>query len=126
MTLNKLKQIRNELKQNAEIYDEAFKNTALLAAEGLAENQKYLNGTDINKKKLVQNLDKTYFIAKYGSLKRAKEEYKKIYTNTNYGKSWDDFIKVVKELPLIEQSYLSLEQRIEKIENILRRMGQDL
>jgi hypothetical protein len=124
MTLNKLKQIRNELKQNAEIYDEAFKNTALIAAQGLASQQKALNG-DCNKI-LTQSFDKKYFIKKYGSLKTAKHEYQKKYGNKNYGKSWNDFINVVKELPLLEQSNLTLEQRIERIENILRSMGHQL
>jgi hypothetical protein len=124
MTLNKLKQIRNELKQNAEIYDEAFKNTALLAAEGLANQQKSLNSKD--NKILAQSLDKKYFINKYGNLKTAKKEYKKIYANKNYGKSWDDFINAVKELTLTKQSEFTLEQRIERIENILRNMGHEL
>jgi hypothetical protein len=124
MTLNKLKQIRNELKQNAEIYDEAFKNTALLAAEGLANRQKSLNSN--SNEILAQSFDKKYFIKKYGNLKTAKEEYKRIYGNNNYGKSWKDFINAVKELPLIEQSDLTLEQRIARIENILRSMGHEL
>jgi hypothetical protein len=124
MTLNKLKQIRNELKQNAKIYDEAFKTTALLAAEGLAEQQKLLKSDD--NKILNQSLDKKYFIKKYGNLKTAKEEYKKIYGDNNYGRSWDDFIKIVQKLPLIEKPNLTLEQRIERIENILRNMGYEL
>lgn len=121
MALNKLKRIKNELKQNAETYDEAFKNTAFIAAEGLSNQQKSLNN-----KILVQKLDKQYFINQYGNLKTAKEEYKRVYGNNNYGKSWDDFINAVQELPLLQKSGLTLEQRIERIENILRIMGQEL
>jgi hypothetical protein len=124
MTLHKLKQIRSELKQNAETYDRAFKNTAILAAEGLADRQKVL--TSSSSKILTQSLDKKHFIKKYGTLKAAKEEYKKIYGDNNYGKTWNDFIKIVQKLPLIEQSNLTLEQRIERIENILRSMGYEL
>ncbi|MGL5938961.1 MAG: hypothetical protein ACRC2S_01020 [Waterburya sp.] len=124
MTLNKLKQIRNELKQNVEIYDEAFKNIAIIAAEGLVERQKSLNNSD--NEILTQNLDKEYFIKKYGNFRTAREDYKKIYGNNSYGRSWDNFLNVVRELPSIEQSKLTLEQRIERIENILRSMGHDL
>jgi hypothetical protein len=80
----------------------------------------------LKQKSLAQSLDKKYFLKKYGNLKTAKHEYKRIYGNNNYGKSWDDFLNAVKELPLIEQSNLTLEQRIEKIENILRSMGHKL
>ena len=125
MSLNKLKQIRKELKQNAETYDEAFKKTALLAVEGLSDRQKYINSNKSNHA-LPQNLDKKYFIKKYGNLKVAKEEYKKIYGDNNYGRSWKDFINAVKELPIIEEVELTLEQRIVRIENILRGMGYKL
>jgi hypothetical protein len=123
MTLNKLKQIRNELKQNAEIYDEAFKNTAMIAAEELGDKQNLLD----NRHKIFKPiLDKKYFLERYGNLITAKQEYKKIYRSKDFGKSWDDFLNAVKELPLMEQPIMTLEQRIQRIENILSAMGYEL
>lgn len=124
MTLNKLKQIRNQLKQSTEVYDQAFKNTALIAAEGLANQQKILSG--VEHKVITQNIDKKYLIEKYGNLKTAKEEYKKIYGDKNYGKSWNDFINAVKDLPIIEKTELTLEQRVERIEKLLQSLGHQL
>ncbi|GAB4235095.1 MAG: hypothetical protein Kow0049_19370 [Stanieria sp.] len=127
MLLNELKKIRDELKESAKSYDEAFKNTAIIAAEELMNQQPINNNTQqINNKFLAGNLDKDYFIRRYGSLQKTKEEYKKIYGQKNYGKSWQDFLKVAKELSLKQQPSLTLEQRIERIENILRNLGYDL
>jgi hypothetical protein len=127
MVLNQLKKIRDELKESAKAYDEAFKNTAIIATEELINRQQLHNSTEqVNSKVLIQGLDKEYFIKKYGSLQKTKEEYKKVYGQKNYGISWQDFLKVAKELPLIEQPILTLEQRIERIENILRTMGYEL
>ncbi|MBE9168172.1 hypothetical protein IQ238_11835 [Pleurocapsales cyanobacterium LEGE 06147] len=127
MVLNQLKKIRDELKESAKAYDEAFKNTAIIATEELINRQKLHDNTQqVSSKVLAKSLDKGYFIKKYGSLQKTKEEYKKIYGQKNYGRSWKDFLKVAKELPLIEQPIFTLEQRIERIENILRTMGYEL
>ena len=128
MVLSKLKKIRDELEESAKAYDEAFKNTALIAAESLMNQQQKINAKsrELNHKLLSQGLDKEYFLDKYGSLKNAKEEYKKIYPKTKYGKSWKDFFEAVQDLPPIENCSLTLEQRITRIEDILRAMGHDL
>lgn len=127
MLLNELKKIRDELKESAKLYDEAFKNTAIIAADELMNRQQINNNTQqVNNKFLAENLDKDYFIKRYGSLQKTKEEYKKIYGQKNYGKSWQDFLKVAKELSLKQQPSFTLEQRIERIENILRNLGYDL
>ena len=128
MVLSKLKKIRDELEESAKAYDEAFKNTALIAAESLMDQQQKINAKsrELNHKLLSQGLDKEYFLDKYGSLKNAKEEYKKIYPKTKYGKSWKDFLEAVQNLPPIENCSLTLEQRITRIEYILRAMGHDL
>ena len=81
---------------------------------------------ELNHKLLSQGLDKEYFLDKYGSLKNAKEEYKKIYPKTKYGKSWKDFLEAVQNLPPIENGSLTVEERITRIEDILRAMGHDL
>ena len=127
MILNQLKKIRDELKESAKAYDEAFKNTAIIATEELINRQQLHNNTEqVNSKVLLQGLDQEYFIKKYGSLQKTKEEYKKVYGQKNYGRSWQDFLKLAKELPLIEQPIFTLEQRIERIENILRTIGYEL
>ncbi|MEN9518911.1 MAG: hypothetical protein RLZZ381_1499 [Cyanobacteriota bacterium] len=126
MVLNKLKQIRNELKNSATTYDTAFKNVALIAAEELVEEEKQL------KKQLKSNqhlfnlnpsLDKQYFLDKYGTLKNAKAAYQKIYGEQNYGRSWSDFLTIAKKLSLPEQPALTLEERVTKIENFLSSLG---
>jgi hypothetical protein len=126
MVLNKLKQIRNELKNSATTYDTAFKNVALIAAEELVEEEKQL------KKQLKSNqhlfnlnpsLDKQYFLDKYGTLKNAKAAYQEIYGEQNYGRSWSDFLTIAKKLSLPEQPALTLEERVTKIENFLSSLG---
>jgi hypothetical protein len=127
MVLNQLKKIRDELKESAKSYDEAFKNTAIIATEELMHRQQLHDNTQqVSSQVFPQSLDKEYFIKKYGSLQKTKEEYKKVYGQKNYGRSWQDFLKVAKELPFIEQPVLTLEQRIERIENILKTMGYKL
>lgn len=78
MVLNRLKKIRDELKESAKSYDEAFRNTALIAAESLVTQKQLLdaelshnskpkllgNGTN---KVLPQTVTKEYFLQKYGS-----------------------------------------------------------
>ena len=128
MVLNKLKKIRDELEKSAKVYDESFRNTALIAAESLMNQQEAINtkSSAIDQKLLSQGLDKKYFLDNFGSLKKAKEEYKKRYPKTKFGRSWQDFLEVVQNLPSIENNRLSLEQRITRIENILRTMGHQL
>ena len=128
MVLSKLKKIRDELQESAKAYDDAFKNTALIAAESLMDQQQKINlqSAAIDQKALPQNLDKEYFLGKFGSLKKAKQEYKKLYPKIRYGISWQDFLKAVQNLPSMEKNSLSLEERITRIENILRTMGHDL
>ena len=128
MVLSKLKKIRDELEESAKVYDEAFKNTALIAAESLLNQQQGINhkASKIDQKLLSQRLDKQYFLDNFGSLKKAKEEYKKRYPKTKFGRSWQDFLEVVQNLPSRENKSLSLEQRITRIENILRTMGYQL
>ncbi len=63
---------------------------------------------------------------KYGSLKKAKAEYKKLYGEQNYGRSWKDFLNIVNQLPPLERPVLTLEQRIKRIEDILMGMGYEL
>jgi hypothetical protein len=137
MVLNNLKKIRDELKESAKSYDEAFKNTAIIAAESLASKHQFLEPelncnspqislTNTNSKKLQPILTKKYFIEKYGNLKNTKEAYKKVYGQKSYGRSWQDFLTVAAELPLIEQPALTLEQRVTRIENILKTLGYEL
>ena len=128
MVLSKLKKIRDELEESAKAYDEAFKNTALIAAESLMNQQQKINAksSELNRKLLSQSVDKEYFLDKYGSLKKTKEEYKKVYPQAKYGRSWQDFLEAVQYLPPIENSPLTLEQRISRIEDILRTMGHNL
>ncbi len=143
MVLNQLKQIRNELKSSADAYDTAFKNTALMAATELVEQQKQFN-SEQSKNKQLQNkkddlsslkpvMNKPYFINKYGSLKNAKTAYQKIYCQQKFGRSWSDFLAVVNELPLTSTSTVSstpktltlesIDERITNIENFLRSLG---
>ena len=152
MVLNKLKKIRDELKESAKSYDEAFKNTALIAAESLVSQQKLLDADEVavgfaegqrsnfdlnhsNQDKILagsknqllsQILTKEYFLEQYGSLKNTKEAYRKVYGKKKYGKSWQDFLAIAAELPLIEKPALTLEERVERIENILKNMGYKL
>lgn len=137
MVLNKLKQIRDELKESAKTYDEAFKNTALIAAESLVAQEQLLNNElqenshkltsgKIEHKTLPITLNKQYFIEKYGSLKKTKEAYTKAYGKKKYGKSWQDFLAIATDLPLIEKPVLTLEVRVTRIETILNSMGYKL
>ena len=123
MVLNKLKKIRDEWEESSQAYDRAFKNTALIAAEVLQEKQNIL---DSKEQLLAVNLDKAYFINKYGSLKQAKVAYKKAYSDRKYGRSWQDFLKIARELPPPDKPCLTLEQRVTRIENILKGMGYQL
>ncbi len=146
MILEELKQISKELKDSAKSYDDSFKNTAIMATEGLIKQQELLN-THQNQEQLLtedkktdllrgevsrhQSLDRKYFIDKYGSLKKTKEEYTKLYGKKNYGRSWKDFLNIVKQLPskeqlAKEQPVLTLEQRVKRIEDILISMGYSL
>ena len=138
MVLNHLKQIRDELKVSADNYDRAFKNTALIAAQELVEqelntkNEKAQASLSKSNFKAIdsseQNLDKQYFIEKYGSLKNAKLAYQKIYGKQKYGRSWSDFIIVVQKLPTSVSNVqkLSLEDKITKIESFLVTLGYQL
>ena len=125
MVLNELKQIRNELKDSAECYDDAFKKVALIAAEQLVKEENKIKQLDRDRPVLANstpNLDKQYFLNKYGSLKNAKAAYTRMYGERKYGRSWSDFIAVVK-LDLSEQPVLTLEDRITKIEKFLVTLG---
>lgn len=126
MVLNKLKQIRDELKNSADTYDTAFKNTALMAADELVKEEKQLKEqlkTNQHLFNLNPSLDKQYFIDKYGSLKNAKAAYQKIHGEQQYGRSWSDFLTVAQKLSSPEQPALTLEERITKIENFLSSFG---
>ncbi|MBW4535552.1 MAG: hypothetical protein KME09_16570 [Pleurocapsa minor HA4230-MV1] len=125
MVLNKLKQIRDELKNSADTYDTAFKNTALMAADELVKEEKQLKQLKSNQHLLNLNpsLDKQYFIDKYGSLKNAKVAYQKIHGEQQYGRSWSDFLTVAQKLSSPEQPALTLEERITKMENFLSSFG---
>ena len=141
MVLNQLKQIRDELKTSAEVYDRAFKNTALIAAGELSQTsqkqndssgQKELNTSCKETKQSIlqrncnNQLDKKYFIEKYGSLKNAKAAYQEIYGKQKYGRSWSDFITLAQKLSNSspkELTELSLEVRITRIENFLQSLG---
>ena len=125
MVLNELKQIRNELKDSAECYDDAFKKVALIAAEQLVKEENKIKQLDRDRPVLANstpNLDKQYFLNKYGSLKNAKAAYTRMYGERKYGRSWSDFIAVVK-LDLSEQPVLTLEDGITKIEKFLVTLG---
>ena len=144
MVLNQLKQIRDELKTSAEAYDRAFKNTALIAAKELVDqsqeqnnlaSQDRLNSSNGQTKQAIlksnsnQQLNKQYFIEKYGSLKEAKAAYKKIYGEQRYGRSWSDFISIAQKLSDTKSEKsgeLSLSARITKIENFLQSLGYQL
>jgi hypothetical protein len=126
MVLNKLKQIRNELKNSADTYDTAFKNTALMAADELVKEEKQLKEQLKSNQHLFNlnlSLDKQYFIDKYGSLKNAKAAYQKIHGEQKYGRSWSDFLAVAQKLSLPEQPALTLSERVTKIENFLSSLG---
>jgi ElaB/YqjD/DUF883 family membrane-anchored ribosome-binding protein len=126
MGLNKLKQIRNELKNSADTYDTVFKNTALMAADELVKEEKKLKEqlkSNQHSFNLNSSLDKQYFIDKYGSLKNAKAAYQKIHGEQKYGRSWSDFLTVAKKLSSPEQPALTLEERVTKIENFLSSLG---
>ena len=126
MVLNELKQIRNELKDSAECYDDAFKKVALIAAEQLVKEENKIKQLDRDRPVLANstpNLDKQYFLNKYGSLKNAKAVYTKMYGEQKYGRSWSNFIAVAKKLDLAEQPVLSLEDRITRIEKFLVTLG---
>jgi hypothetical protein len=125
MVLNKLKQIRDELKNSADTYDTAFKNTALMAADELVKEEKQLKQLKSNQHlfNLNPSLDKQYFIDKYGSLKNAKAAYQKIHGEQQYGRSWSDFLTVAQKLSFPEQPALTLEERITKMENFLSSFG---
>ena len=100
-------------------------STALLEKE-LNQNSEQKIANKNSKRLLSPPLDKQYFIEKYGSLKKTKAAYNKAYGNKKYGKSWQDFLAIAAELPLIEQPVLTLEARIARIENILITMGYKL
>ena len=132
MVLNKLKQIRDEIKNSAVAYDNAFKNTALVAARELSDRDlkinegKSLDNTNTiedSKNDLNSNLTKEYFLQQYGSLKNAKLAYQKIYGKQKYGRSWSDFLTVVKQLNTTKIEKSSLETRITRIENFLKQLG---
>ena len=136
MVLNQLKQIRDELKNSADAYDLAFKNTAIIAAQELVDincqnqdnqSQNILSPNDSNLDRPPSNpdLNKQYLLEKYGSLKKAKLAYQKKYGKQKYGRSWSEFIAVAKQLASsnVEQKELSLEERITKIEAFLRILG---
>ena len=126
MVLNRLKQIRSELVDSAERYDNAFKKVALIAAEELVKEENRIKQVDRNEFVLAasnSSLDKQYFLNKYGSLKNAKAAYTKKYGEQKYGRSWSDFVTVAKKLDLAEQSVLTLEDRITKIEKFLVTLG---
>ncbi len=141
MVLDRLKQIRDELKNSAEVSDRAFKNTALIAAQELSQTsqkqndssgQKELNTSCKETKQSIlqrncnNQLDKKYFIEKYGSLKNAKAAYQEIYGKQKYGRSWSDFITLAQKLSNSspkELTELSLEVRITRIENFLQSLG---
>lgn len=137
MVLNKLKEIRDELKKSAKSYDEAFKNTSIVAAESLVAQKQLLekelnqNGNDkiLDKKDeltSLPSLSKQYFLKKYGSLNNTKRAYIKAYGKKKYGRSWDDFLEIAVNLPSIEKPELTLEARVSRIEKILTAMGYKL
>lgn len=138
MVLNKLKQIRDELKASAVAYDNAFKNTALIAARELSdrdiqnnEGQSLANTTPLipiedSKSDLNYNLTKEYFLQKYGSLRNAKLAYQEIYGKRKYGRSWSNFLVVAKQLNIDRIEKLSLEARITRIESFLKQLGYQL
>jgi hypothetical protein len=118
MVLNQLKQIREELKNSADAYDRAFRNTAIIAAQELNDqdrktnnqsNQANLNfnNSQGNKFTLNPSFDKKYFIKKYGTLKNAKVAYQEMYGEQKYGRTWSDFIAVAKKLDVSKKSNVS-------------------
>lgn len=134
MLLDQLKQISKELKDSAKSYDNSFRNTAIIAKEELMNQQDNYQLLDsCQQASLLQDqtsdnrsLDKKYFIDKYGSLKKAKEECRKMYGEKKYGRSWKEFLKIINQLSPAKQPVLTLEQRINRIENILISMGYKL
>lgn len=126
MVLNKLKKVRNDLKNSADNYDAAVMNIAAIAAEELINSEQQLQ-QQINERQpkpaLYAALDKQFFLNRYGSLKNAKAAYNKIYGKQNYGRSWSDFINVAKKLDSPLKLTLTLEERIAKIENFLITLG---
>jgi len=127
MVLNQLKKVREELKKSSEVYDNAFKSTALIAAKELNKHNniihKNLDNQDIQSNRLNSTYTKEYFVKKFGTLKNAKLAYNKIYGQQMYGRSWSDFIAVAKKLSNSQPRELSLEERITKIEQFLRSLG---
>ena len=136
MVLNQLKKIRDELKSSADAYDNAFMNTALIAASELSELVDQTKPEQKDQPKLLINnqqsqsnlnpvLDKEYFIAKYGSLKNAKAAYQEMYGKQKFGRSWSDFITVARKLTSAspKAKTLTLDERITKIENFLISLG---
>jgi len=134
MVVNRLKQIRDELKNSAVAYDSAFKNTALVAARELSDRDIQINkeGSLANTTRAIyedsnsglnSNLTKEYFIRQYGSLKSAKLAYQKIYGEQKYGRSWSDFLIVAEQLNTPKLKEQNLEDRITKIENFLKQLG---
>ena len=134
MVLNRLKQVRDELKNSADLYDNAFKNTAIIAATELSDRNNRSRDSDrqmlldsrnslLNSSRLNSTLDKQYFINKYGTLKNAKLAYQKIYGEQKFGRSWSDFIAVIKTLSSTKPETETLEARITKIEKFLQTLG---
>ncbi|MGL6342036.1 MAG: hypothetical protein ACRC80_23180 [Waterburya sp.] len=140
MVLNQLKQIREELKNSADAYDRAFKNIAIIAAQELNDQNSKINNqlnqadlsfnnSQCNKLSLNPSLNKEDFIEKYGTLKNAKIAYQKMYGEQKYGRTWSDFITVAKRLDVAKKAdvskpeELSLEVRIDKIEQFLKSLG---
>ena len=130
MVLNQLKLLREELRNSANAYDNAFKNVTLIAAEELVKEEKKIK-VDVNNNRLPLttssvDLDKQYFVDLYGSLKDAKAAYTKIHGKQKYGRSWSDFVAVARTLDVPKQQALTLEERITKIENFLVSLGYQL
>ena len=130
MVLNRLKQVRDELKNSAELYDNAFKNTAIIAATELSARND--ESRECDRQMLLDSpnsllddstLNKKYFVDKYGTLKNAKSAYQKIYGKQKFGRSWSDFISVVKTLNSTKPETETLEARITKIEKFLQTLG---
>lgn len=133
MILNELKQISKELKDSAKSYDNSFRKTAIIAKEELMTRQENYQLLDCQQTFLLQDemsdnrsLDKKYFVDKYGSFKKAKEECKKIYGEKNYGRSWKEFLNIINQISPAKQQVLTLEQRIKRIEDILISIGYKL
>ncbi|MEL6581418.1 MAG: hypothetical protein AAFQ14_16885 [Cyanobacteria bacterium J06621_12] len=136
MVLNQLKKIRDELRDSAEVYDAAFKNVAIIAAEELVQSEQNLRQDSKQQLNTQQHraslnsvpnkLDKKYFLNRYGSLKNAKAAYTQAHGQQNYGRSWADFVTVAKKLASPKPQTLTLEERITKIEEFLCSLGYQL